>query len=506
MLRYSPAFFAFIVVIADAGRWADPDLWGHITFGRYILTVGHVPLRDIYSYSASGHPWHDHEWLSEVIFALCYNAGGVIALKLLKLICTASTMALLAMAAAETGAPMGLQLTVLTTAALALGPMLQFRPQLFDFIGLSALLLMLARDNYWRAGPLWPAIPILALWANLHGGFVVGLAAIAVYAAAAAVEDWMSGDGLRRALRASLVLLACTLATLVNPYGIANWITVLRTLRDPLTRAIISEWQPLLFGITQEWQRSPVTAINFALAILPFVALMFCFAIRPRGGDSPLVAIAAIMGVGAWIAMRNLALAVIAWVVPLCRHAALLQNWQSGSRLSLEVRRPYRRLLNQILIGAIALVVAFQTGLFWGKLPAGTSMPQGAVDFMRAHGLRGNVLCDFSWGEYVIFHLAPDCRVFIDARYDMVYPKAVIRDYLALFMDSSGASRMLAKYPHDYVLIRPAEPAYRLMQAQREWKLIYDDRVAVLFARTASATARLTGVPIEASARPAFFP
>jgi len=34
LLRYSPALLAFIIVVADAGRWADPDLWGHLVFGR----------------------------------------------------------------------------------------------------------------------------------------------------------------------------------------------------------------------------------------------------------------------------------------------------------------------------------------------------------------------------------------------------------------------------------------------------------------------------------------
>src|SRR5208282_2906043 len=49
VLRYSPALLAFIIVVADAGRWADPDLWGHLVFGRLILTHGHLPPRDIYS-------------------------------------------------------------------------------------------------------------------------------------------------------------------------------------------------------------------------------------------------------------------------------------------------------------------------------------------------------------------------------------------------------------------------------------------------------------------------
>ena len=113
-------------------------------------------------------------------------------------------MTLLAMGAAETGAPITLQLVVMTTAAIAFAPMMQCRPQLFDFVGLSALLLLLARDSYRRAERLWLAIPIFALWANLHGGFFVGLAALAVYTAVAAIEDLAAGKalGVRYALAA----------------------------------------------------------------------------------------------------------------------------------------------------------------------------------------------------------------------------------------------------------------------------------------------------------------
>ena len=86
---------------------------------------------------------------------------------------------------------------------------------------------------------------------------------------------------------------------------------------------MVSEWQPLLFKIAEEWHKSPKTAVNFALVIVPFAALALCFALRPRGGDLALVVIAAMMGVAAYLAVRNMALAVIASITPLCRHAAL---------------------------------------------------------------------------------------------------------------------------------------------------------------------------------------
>ncbi|HZZ07816.1 MAG TPA: hypothetical protein VFE43_04695 [Candidatus Binataceae bacterium] len=503
LLRYSPALLAFIIAVADAGRWADPDLWGHLVFGRLILMHGHLPPRDIYSYSALGLPWHDHEWLSEVVLALSWSSFGVVGLKLMKLACTAATITLLAMGAAETGAPIQLQLLVLTTGAAAIAPMIQFRPQLFDFVALSALLMLLARDSYWRAGRLWLAIPIFALWANLHGGFFVGLAALAVYTALAAVEDFAAGNGLSRVMRLGGVTAGCVLATLCNPDGIGNWFTVMHTMRNPLTRAVISEWQPLLFKIAEEWHKSPKTAVNFALVIVPFAALALCFVIKPRGGDLALVVIAAMMGAAAYLAVRNMGLAVIASTTPLCRHVSLALK---ATRFRNPAPPAPRKRAHEVLVGAIAFLLALSTGLFSGRLSVGHPQPHGAVEFMRVRGLRGNVLGAFAWGEYLIFHLAPESRVFVDSRYDMVYPQRVLADYLDFFLAGPRAVAVLDAYPHDFVLIPPTAAARVLMERRADWKLIYSDPSALLFARAGSAGAQLKGIPVQGQAGPNLFP
>src|SRR5690349_24607248 len=127
LLRYSPALVLFIAAIADVGRWADPDLWGHIRFGQLILASGHVPIVNTYSYSAPGYPWHDPEWIAEVMLAFFYSHFGTVGLKLFKFGCTGITITLMALAVAETRASIRIQLVVLTIAGIALIPMMQFR-------------------------------------------------------------------------------------------------------------------------------------------------------------------------------------------------------------------------------------------------------------------------------------------------------------------------------------------------------------------------------------------
>ncbi|MFZ1119105.1 MAG: hypothetical protein WCA59_12640 [Candidatus Binataceae bacterium] len=504
LLRYSPALVVFIIAITDVGRWADPDLWGHIRFGQLALTLGHAPVRNPYSYSAPGYLWRDPEWLAEALLALAYDTFGIVGLKLMKFAATAVTVLLMALAAAESRASVRIQLVVLTMAGVALIPMMQFRPQLFTFMLLSALIVLLARDSFRPPGAsIWLALPIFALWANTHGGVAAGFAAMALYAAVRGLEDLAGGRGPRTSLRLGGVTLACAAATLVNPYGFGNWLAVERAIRNPMTRAFISEWQPMMFKMAEQWHESPAVALNYGVVIALPLALAVCFAIRPRGDDLALVAIAALMALGAWLSVRNMALAVIVTVAPLCRHAGLVfEKRRFGDPAAIVPRQAS----NEILVGALALLIVLQSGLFSRTLIVQFGIPKGAVDFMQAHELRGNLLADFSWGDYLIWRMAPASKVFIDGRYDFAYPMPVIRDYFDFKFDSPRAAAVLDSYPHDYVLMTPASPVRELMERRPDWKLIYSDPRVLMFARADSPAAHLDGVPVQGRLQPQTFP
>ncbi len=105
LFRYSPGLIIVAIAICDLSRFADPDLWGHLRFGQAVISAGHLVRTDPYSYTAFGHPWLNHEWLTEVIMGALYNFVGVFGLKLMKLACAAVIMIFLAAAESETGAP-----------------------------------------------------------------------------------------------------------------------------------------------------------------------------------------------------------------------------------------------------------------------------------------------------------------------------------------------------------------------------------------------------------------
>ena len=503
LLRYAPAAVLIAILLPDSNRHTDPDLWGHLRFGQIFIAGRHLLHHDTYSYSAAGYRWRDHEWLAEVVMASIYRAAGVVGLKLWKFACMAAALLFVADGEAAAGAPPSIQLTVLFAAACGFVLQAQLRPQMFSFVLFGALLALLARDNYRRDARLWLTLPLMALWANLHGGFVIGLAALALYSTVALLQDIAAHASWRRGTGLIFLTAAATACTLVNPYGAGMWTTVAHALANPYTRNVIRDWQPFWWAMLAQWRSAPSGVVFYVAVIAMVAALASAMAAAPSADDLPLVAVAALMTIAAVVSVRNMALAAMALGAPLAHRLAIQRIRRTGAITPTAPWRPAAHLAAFALAAAMAL----GGGLFSAHLALDRTYPAGALAFLKSRGLHGNVLGEFGWGEYVIWHAAPDGdRVFIDGRYDTVYPFKVIGDYLEFYFDRPAAARVLDSYPHDFVLIAPAAPARHLMERRADWKLIYRDADSLLYARADGAAARLPGLPVAATAPADGFP
>jgi hypothetical protein len=425
LLRYSPALILFSIAIADARQHSDPDLWGHVLWGRELLAHGSLPHNNPYSYSAPGFPWLRHEWLSEVVMAAMFDTFGPLGLKLLKFACTAGTICFVASAESETGAPVTWQAAILLVVALILAPVMQFRPQLFDFLLLSTIIALLARHNWRGSAPLWIAIPIVAIWSNFHGGFFIGLLAMGSYGAATTVLDIFAGLGPRRGLGVLAITAAAaasTLCTFLIPPARDTWYTLIHEITNPMTRTTMADWKPLLAALTTADSGS-VEQKYFVLVLLFFAAAVASVVLKPGGNDAPLVAVAAVMLATAFTAVRNVPIAAIAIAPVIANHLSLLAAGRTTATPPAEAGQSHRapRLAMEILVAVVAIGFARYNGILKRGIDASDN-PGDAVDFMNSHRLAGNVLADYAWGQYVIWHSDPGTKVFIDSRYDLGYP------------------------------------------------------------------------------------
>ena len=310
------------IALAMAGNFADPDLWMHILAGQTILRTGHIPRLDTYSYSAAGMPWHNHEWLAQVALAVSYAHLGVFGLKLLKLLCASITILALAIGISATRASSRIQRLTLILIAVALATQMQFRPQLFTFMMLSVVMTVVAIEVYRGGAILWPLIPMFALWANLHGGYTIGLGAMIIAVAVLFIQGLGDADRKTSARRLGLVTLGCAGATILNPFGAGLWTGVAHSVSDPLIRQIVNDWVPLPNTLLFMWRESKPELLQDVAPLLLFAGFIAAVAMAPELGDAALIAIATIFIGGAFYAARNIALAVIALAIPLARHAA----------------------------------------------------------------------------------------------------------------------------------------------------------------------------------------
>ncbi|HEX2987733.1 MAG TPA: hypothetical protein VHS06_06130 [Chloroflexota bacterium] len=153
----------------------DPDMWWHMAAGRFILETGTVPQTDPLSYTAAGWPWVAHEWLAEIAMYLLYQAGGyLLPVVVFAALVTATfwvlfrTLRLLAMSAAASAA------ITFWAAFMSLAGW-NVRPQIFSYLFFAIYLFLLLRSRQRPDRLIWAMPAIMALWVNLHAGYVMGL-------------------------------------------------------------------------------------------------------------------------------------------------------------------------------------------------------------------------------------------------------------------------------------------------------------------------------------------
>lgn len=361
----------FAIFYLLAWKRLDPDFGWHLVSGNYFRAHG-IPSHDIFTYTARNFPWVDHEWGNDVIVSVVYGWGGYDLLAgLYGLVWSAS----LIIVAGRT------RLFTLLVAAAAMLPYAGIRPVAWTVLLFAiALKVLRARDHRWR----WVLPVLLLVWANLHGGFIVGLAVILYYAL------------IERNWRLLPILVLSLLATFVNPYGPGLYVEVARTLFDPTLHSQIREWTPLLFF----WSTRPFIFLWGAGAIL-FFGLSW----------HKWLHLSSFLLLAAVSATRNVPLFVIA-------ATGELDEFISSARQKLPHRMDSGRQATLIVIVAIVLV-SLGYGYyasFWPWQDRQAGYPLAAVAYLKQNGCEnGNIFNDYNYGGFLIWKL-PKLPVYIDGR------------------------------------------------------------------------------------------
>jgi hypothetical protein len=448
---------AFSVLLAYH-HVVDGDLWARLAVGAHVWKTGTVMRHDSFAFTATLPEWIDHEWGAGAVFFALLNWFGPASLMVLKIGAALGALAAGIAAARANGTKWASALFLAAPCALAVLPgyVPVVRSHVLTYLFFAVTLWWL---ELMRAGKRWPAFAVTLLmlaWANVHGGFVVGLGAIALYAA------WL------RTRLALATLLAALAVTCVNPYGLHFWTYLVPAWLHP--RADIGEWGPM-----------PIWGID------PYLGFRFLFVI---------VLGALVLGWKrhTWVGLTFLALtAVESWLHR--RHAPFF------GLAALVYAGPYIdrwRVRTDALAAAYVLLAA---AVVWWFLPnaaiepavPASFYPVRAVDVLEAANAEGNLAVPFRWGSYVSWRLAPKIKVSMDGRYEEIYPDATFEMNRAFFYrDGANWDELLKRYPVDFILIELR--TIRLHPddlLRRGYEPVWSDKTSVLFARGELAPALL---------------
>ncbi len=521
---------------------ADPDIGWHIRTGEGILATHSLPRTDAYSSLMQGQPWFAWEWLYDIALGVLHRACGLNGVVWLCALLVAAVLTLLLsqLLRRGTGLPLAIALLLLAEGAAMIH--VYARPHIVSW--LFSLLWFVALE-WWEQWPRiadrcssvavggaasdqrsltrwipWLFPVSMVLWVNLHGGWIFGLALLGIYAFAAFVESVRARDGFVavRAARRGRVMaaawVASAAATLANPYGWRLHEHIYRYLSDRYLMDQIEEFRsPDFHGWAERC---------FAVILLLVVVALAgnrrsgdrgsgdrASAGRHRLGLSQLLVMLLAVYAGLY-ASRNLPvsamlLVLIAGPILWDNFAALADregawHWvrKGAARIvDFSDRMGAQEMqLRWHLWPVVSVALAFAICLHGGWLGSrqlidaqfdAKKVPVAAVNFLQTEfaGKAGTdpVFSTDSWGGYVIYRMYPERKVVVDDRHDL-YGSERIQRYIILTRVEPGWQGVLTDWQVRTALL-PADStlANLLRELPRDWRVAYEDKVAVVVER-----------------------
>jgi len=246
--RARTRFFLAVAVVAvyatrlaaSAGELLQGDGWFCLSLGREISTSG-LPRVDELTALGAGRAWIDVQWLAHVIWHELRELGGAKLVIVSHVLLLSGALVLAFDAARRSGASSRRIALAGLVALLVLMPQRLVRAQSFGVLCLVLVLWIAIVDARRARGVLGWTLPVLVLWANLHGSVIVG-AGLAGLAALVSASRVTGRARLRRLGLAALI----GLTPFATPYSprelLAYWA---KMAADP---GPFTEWDAPTFG------------------------------------------------------------------------------------------------------------------------------------------------------------------------------------------------------------------------------------------------------------------
>jgi hypothetical protein len=434
------------------------DLGWHLAAGDLIRDRGNIPFQDPWSFTLGDKQWYNLSWLWDVIASVIFQYAKFGGLVFFVVACGAVIVGYLASICLSSGAS-AIAVCVSVLSACLLYPTFATAPNIYLAASPNTCTMLFCVIFYAECLKRTRCflLPVMmALWANLHGGFLLGFLIVGIFCGAALLRrDWANFKIY------SLAGVGCFVAIFINPLGWHIYDGSAATLGH-FVQENITEWQSYYLNMTVP---GSIPGIIYTLI---FIGLE----LRYRG-SRPIPLEARLLS---WLFLflglyqfRYMSFFFIFSTIPLALHIDRLLPKQ------LDIFQVHRSLLAAGIVGVCALPLTFMQ--IEPALGLSEMLSEQEALYFQTHFSHARLLNHWNVGGLLIFRTRGAVPVFVDGRGATAYPDALLRDYFKLVeweINETAWDTVLEKYQIDTVLwVKAHEPLRRFLVDKRGWKEEY---------------------------------
>jgi hypothetical protein len=465
--------FVAVLLLGPVMLNIDGDLPRHLLTGKLILESKAVPATEPFAYPYQGNPFtsHSHDWISDSVFYLTYQLGGLAGLALFSAFLLATTFSFLyshSIKSKNLRLPT-LFLVIWGAAATSLNWVV--RPFLFSMFFLSIWLIWLDRLNRAEKIHLWYFPSLMVLWSNMHGEFIAGFLALFAYGAGW-IWDFLFNrkqENKDTGKNLLIVTLLSFAASLINPAGIAPWKTMFGFVNNSY-----------LMSRMYEAQQPDFSQPEFMVLLGLLAFSIFLLAIKKQKlSTGQAILLAGFSGM-TLIAGRNVHLYGI--VAPFVLIGVIEKENLPGILRRLEdtlyqIEIKLKGILWPLLVLIVCTLIIYTTPMGQFYKFSDKMFPVQATEWLIENPQTGNLFNDLNWGGYLVFHLWPEQKIFVDSMADT--SGELTQEYESVITLAPTWKEILSKYKVQRVVIQPSSNLANAL-VQEGWNTLYKDQTAII--------------------------
>lgn len=465
-----------------ASLLTDGDAGWHIRTGEAILDSGSVPRVDPYSFSKPGQPWFAWEWLSDVGMGALHRAGGLKAIVWFSAVLIAAFAGVLLRYMMWKGANALVALVMTLVAVGACSIHFLARPHLTTLLLVPVTAWMIEADRRKQSGRIWLLVPLMAVWTNLHGGFVAGILLTGATAVGVTIECLAGNRILMPAYRYGILTALCSLATVVNPYGVELHKHLVHYLQSDWIRNAVQEFQSPTFRGESAMQFEGLLFLGLVAAAYQLRAGRIVEALWIAGLAHMALGSQRHITLYSAVAGPFVALQVTEWWNQFSAGKSRKSVAGIFRQLSNDLQPAFSRNSVWIAVALLTFLAFDSTVMRWPKDFTSVMFPTELMQKYKARIAASRTLTTDQWGDYLLYHNPSGQKVFVDGRSDFYGPE-IGKDYLAMLNGAHNWEGLMRKYNFNFVVSPSEWPLNSLLKRSPDWKLLEDNGKALVFER-----------------------